>query len=78
MTQTEFQELLVKTVQACGEELIERAEDLVGDGELLVSNFDISIHFPVDGYRFDGCPTIEVTREHCSKKAVDVIMQSFN
>lgn len=76
MTQNEFRELLVKTVKACGEELIERAEDLVGDADH-VCGFDISIHFPTDGYRFDGCPSIQVTREHCSNKAIDVIMKSF-
>lgn len=76
MTENDFRELLVKTVKACGEDLIENAEDIVGDADHICS-FDIHIHFPVDGLRFDGCPTYEVVREHCSKKAIDVIMKSF-
>ena len=76
MTENEFRELLVNTVKACGEELIERADDFVGDCDH-VCDFNISIHFPISGPKFEGVPTITVTREHCSTKSIDVIMDSL-
>lgn len=76
MTENEFRELLVNTVKACGEELIDRAEDLVGEGSHICS-FNISINFPIDGPRLDGCPTFEITREHYSPKVIDVIVESI-
>ena len=76
MTPVEFRETLVKMVKGFGEELIERAEDLVGNGELL-SSFDIYIQFPIGHGAFDGTPTIEVTREYCSRKATDVLIESM-
>ena len=76
MTPVEFRETLVKMIKACGEELIERAEDLVGDDESFVS-FDISINFPVDGYRFDGIPTIEVNKSLCSMKAAKILIDVY-
>lgn len=74
-TSEKFRALLVEMVKAAGQEVIDRAEDLVGNREL-ISDFDIWLRFPVDGRMFDGCPTIEVTRSHCSKKCMDVLMQS--
>lgn len=63
---TPYKELLTKQVQAIGRELIERAADLVGDGDL-ITDFYIRLNFPQDG----RCPTIEVCREHIAKRAVD-------
>ena len=76
MTREEYKETLVAMVKACGEELIERAEDLVGECDGM-TDFDIHICFPTSNYSFDGVPTIEVTRELCSKKATDVLIQKF-
>ena len=76
MTKTEFKETLVKMIKACGEELIERAEDFVGEDESFVS-FDIRIDFPVDGYKFDGIPTIEVNKSLCSEKAAKVLVDVY-
>lgn len=76
MTQKEYRETLVEMVKACGEEIVERADDLVGECDHM-TDFGIRIIFPTDGYRFDGVPTIEVTRELCSKKATDVLIQKF-
>lgn len=69
----QFRSLLVKMVKAAGQEMIDRAEDLVGNGDL-ISDFDIWVRFPTDGRTIDGCPTIEVTRSHCSKKCMDVLI----
>lgn len=62
-----YNELLADMVKAAGKELIDRAEDLVGHGDL-ISNFNIWIRFPQGGEP----PTIEVTREHISRDAYDV------
>lgn len=76
MNPEEFRKLLVKLVKACGQEVIDRAEDLVGNEDGIAS-FDIWLHFPTDGRIFDVVPSIEVTREHCSKKALDVLMEHY-
>ena len=74
MTSEEFRKLLVEMVKAAGQDVIDRAEDLVGNGDL-ISDFDILLRFPTDGRMLSGCPTIEVTRSHCSKKCVDVLVK---
>lgn len=66
----DYKKHLVEMVKAAGQEVIDRAEDLVGSGDL-ISDFDIWLRFPQD-----NCPTIEVTRSHISKKAINVIMES--
>lgn len=69
MTNAEqFRAKLIEMVKASGQEIIDRAEDLVGSGDL-ITDFDICIHLPCDGY----IPTIEVTRSHLSKRCVDVL-----
>ena len=70
----EFRELLVEMVKSSGRELIDRAEDLVGNGGF-ISGFGIRISFPTDGRMLIGCPTIEVTRSHISKKSHDILME---
>lgn len=49
------------------EEVMERAEDLVGQGDL-ISDFSIWFSFPQGGLP----PTIEVRREHLSRKAWEI------
>lgn len=71
-----FRELLVKMVKAAGQEVIDRAEDLVGNGDL-ISDFDIWLRFPTDGRMFSGCPTIEVTRGHCAKECYKVLSENY-
>ena len=56
MTGEEFRKQLVELVKASGQEVIDRAEDLVGEGDAL-SEFDIWIRFPSD-----SIPTIEVSK----------------
>lgn len=72
MDSKEFRELLVEMVKASGQEVIDRAEDIVGDGEML-SDFDIWLRFPIDGWMFDGVPTIQVNKEYVSKNGFDVL-----
>ena len=70
---TDIRKQLVEMVKAAGMEMIDRAEDLVGNAYLL-SDFDIWVRFPIDGRMFTGVPTIEVTRSHASKKCLDVLI----
>ena len=66
----EYRAQLVDQVKAVGAELIERADDLVGGGEL-ISDFYIYCRFPQGG----GVPTIEATTEYISKEAINVVMK---
>jgi len=63
-----WREHLIDLIKATGQEVIDRAEDLVGSGDML-TDIDIWLRFPQDG----GCPTIEVTREHISRNSLSVM-----
>ena len=67
-----FREQLVDIVKAAGQEVIDRAEELVGQGDLM-TDFDIWLRFPLDGPTFTACPTIEVTKAYVNKKSCDVM-----
>ena len=69
MTGEEFRKQLVELVKASGQEVIDRAEDLVGEGDAL-SGFDIWLRFPIPP---DSIPTIEVSKSYCSKNAITVL-----
>ena len=60
----------MKLVKAIGQEVIDRAEDLVGDTEG-VTDFDIWLRFPPD-----SLPTIEVQRSLVSKECFDVFAET--
>ena len=74
MNSEEFRKLLVKMVKASGHEIIDRAEDIVGNGNF-ISDFNIRIKFPTDGRMLSGVPTIEITREYLSKECMDVLLK---
>lgn len=61
-------EKLVKMVKLLGQEVIDRAEDLVGDGDM-ISDFDIWLRFPTDEN-----PEIEVTRQHASRRIYNAVL----
>ena len=67
-----FRKNLVALVKASGQEVIDRAEDLVGNGDLM-SDFDIYLRFPVGERYMDSCPTIEVVKSYCSREAFRVL-----
>ena len=69
MTCEEFRKQLVELVKASGQEVIDRAEDLVGEVDAL-SGFDIWLRFPIPS---DSIPTIEVSKSYCSKNAITVL-----
>lgn len=74
MNSEDFRKMLVEMVKASGQEVIDRAEDLVGNGDL-ITDFNIWIRFPTDGRMLSGCPEIEVTRSHIEKHAYEVLME---
>ena len=63
-----YNERLIEQVKALGQEVIDRAEDLVGEGDL-ITDFDIWLRFPQDS----SFPTIEVTRSHASRRYLDIL-----
>lgn len=67
MNSEEFKKLMVEMVKASGQEIVDRAEDLVGNGDLL-TDFDIRIRFPVDSGMIVGVPTIELTKSYMIKE----------
>ena len=65
-------EKLVEMVKAAGQEVIDRAEDLVGECDLL-NNIDIWLRFSNT-----AAPEIEVTRNYMSRKGYDLLMKDFS
>ena len=70
MINPDFKEQMVDVVKALGQEVIDRAEDLVGDGEMM-SVFDIYLHIPVP---LTDVPTIEVAKEYASKRYIEGVL----
>ena len=62
-----YRNYLTELVKATGQEIIDRAEDIVGNGDM-ISDFTIWARFPQD-----SVPTIEVQREHIVKNSIPVI-----
>lgn len=62
-----YNERLIEQVKALGQDVIDRAEDLVGNADL-ITDFDIWLRFPIDDF-----PTIEVTRSHASRRYFDIL-----
>ena len=73
MNSEDFRKMLVEMVKASGQEVIDIAEDLVGNGDL-ITDFNIWISFPTDGRMLIGYPEIEVTRSHIEKHAYEVLI----
>lgn len=76
MNSEEFRNMLVEMVKASGQEVIDRAEELVGSGDLL-NDFDIWLRFPLDNGRVSGVPTIELTESYLSKEGMNTIMKYY-
>lgn len=66
-----YNQELIAMVKATGQELIDRAEELVGESEL-TTNFSIILELP---QRTDKlyAPTITVRKEHISESALKVL-----
>lgn len=70
MTSNPTKEQLVEIVKSLGQEVIDRAEDLVGEGDML-TDIDIWLRVPIP---MDEIPTVEVTRGYGSKNSIKVLM----
>jgi len=64
---TEYNKLLIELVKQSGQELIDRAEELVGESEL-IADFYIRLEFPQD-----SIPTIEAFKSVVNRKAIKVM-----
>lgn len=69
-----FREELVELVKASGQELIDRAEEIVGD-TTLISDFGISIDFGLNEGRLDTCPRITVNHEYVALNTIKVLFE---
>ena len=74
MANDAFRAKLVELVKASGQELIDRAEEIVGD-TTLISGFDISIDFGLNEGRLDACPTITVNHEYVARNTIKVLFE---
>lgn len=64
-----YRQKLTAQVKAVGQELIDRAEDLVGNGGA-ISDFAIVLYFEQD-----SMPKIKLLREHLSVRCIDMEVQ---
>ena len=67
-----YRQKLIDMVKAAGQDVIDRAEELVGNGDL-ICDFDIWLRFPQN-----GVPTIELTRSYLSKNSINIITKGGN
>ena len=73
MNSEEFRNKLVELVKASGQEVIDRAEELVGEGEL-ITDFDIWLRFPLGETSIvTSIPTIEVSKSYVSRNSFNVL-----
>ena len=70
----EFRAKLADLVRASGQELIDRADEIVGDSTL-VSGFNIYIDFGLYEGRLETVPKITVTHEYISRNAIKVLSE---
>lgn len=64
---TEYNKLLIELVKQSGQEIIDRAEELVGESEL-IADFYIYLNFPQD-----SVPTIEAVKSVVNRQAYKVM-----
>lgn len=68
---TDFREDLIQTVKDVGQEIIDRAEDIVGEGDRLCA---LDIRVSMDSVDGMYCPTICVDREYAVRRIIDRLM----
>ena len=71
---TDHNERLIEMVKAAGQEIIDRAEEIVGNTERRV-DFDITIDFPQDDA---WAPTLTVYNKSILHKAATIYINSLN
>lgn len=63
----DYKPFLIQLVKSAGQEVINRAEDIVGE-QMGICDLSICLRFSQD-----GIPTLEVTREHVCKESIKVM-----
>ena len=58
----------IANVKALGQEVIDRAEDIVGEGSQ-ITDLDVWLHFPQG-----DMPSLEITRSHLSRRYIDDLL----
>ena len=72
----DYRQKLTEQVKAVGQELIDRADDLVGNGGALVGNGGAISDFAIMLYfEQDSMPKIKLLREHLSMRCIDMEVQ---
>ena len=66
-------EILVSMVKGAGQELIDRAEDFVGD-TLWMTDMDIFINIPVN---LDEVPSISVDKKYTPKIMIEALTEKY-
>ena len=74
MNNDEFRAKLAELVRASGQELIDRADEIVGDSTLL-SGFNIYINFGFYEGRLEEVPKITVNHEYISRNVIKVLSE---
>ena len=74
MNNDEFRAKLAELVRASGRELIDRADEIVGD-TTLITGFDISIDFGFYEGRLETVPKIKVNHEYISRNVIKVLSE---
>ena len=74
MNNDKFREKLADLVRASGQELIDRADEIVGDSTL-VSGFNIYIDFGLYEGRLETVPKITVNHEYISQNVIKVLSE---
>jgi hypothetical protein len=69
----DYRETLIELVRATGQELIDRAPDLVGENVNGLDSFSIYIHYPTE---LDSLPTIDVNKSFTSKNSLHIVLDA--
>ena len=74
MANDTFRAELVELVKASGQELIDRADEIVGDSTM-ISGFNIYIDFGLYEGRLETIPKITVNHEYISRNVIKVLFE---
>ena len=69
-----YQEKLIKTIKEIGQEIIDTAEDIVGNSDK-IKYLRLSIDIPVSANSYEEIPSIEVNREVYSDRYYNALMK---
>lgn len=73
MNEVDRREILINMVKSAGKEMIDRAEDFVGD-TLWMTDFDIYISIPV---ALDDLPSISVDKKYTPKSMIEALTEKM-